>query len=75
MLEALGDVNRGLPDYAQIRDIVRADAPFSFADGLLTSNGRPRRDAILARYRARIDARYAAALESTAESTASGVPA
>lgn len=75
LLEALGDVNRGLPDYAQIRDIVRADAPFSFADGLLTSNGRPRRDAILARYRAAIDARYAAALESTAESTASGVAA
>lgn len=70
LLEALGDVNRGLPDYAQIRDIVRADAPFSFADGLLTSNGRPRRDAILARYRTRIDARYAAALESTASGVA-----
>lgn len=75
LLEALIDVNRGLPDYAQVRDIVRADAPFSFADGLLTSNGRPRRDAILARYRTAIDARYAAALESTAEPTASGVSA
>lgn len=75
LLEALNDVNRGLPDYAQVRDIVRADAPFSFADGLLTSNGRPRRDAILARYRAAVDARYAAALESTAEPTASGVAA
>ena len=40
------------------RDIVRADAPFSFADGLATSNGRPRRDAILARYRDAVDARY-----------------
>lgn len=83
LLEGLNEVNRGLPDYAQVRDIVRADAPFSFADGLLTSNGRPRRDAILARYRAAVDARYAAALESTAkivdeltaESTASGVTA
>lgn len=79
LLEGLNEVNRGLPDYAQVRDIVRADAPFSFADGLLTSNGRPRRDAILARYRAAIDARYAAALESIAdiidESTASGVSA
>ena len=75
LLEALNDVNRGLPDYAQVRDIVRADAPFSFADGLLTSNGRPRRDAILARYRTAIDARYAAALESIAEPTASGVSA
>ncbi len=79
LLEALNDVNRGLPDYAQVHDIVRADAPFSFADGLLTSNGRPRRDAILARYRAAVDARYTAALESTAkivdEPTASGVSA
>lgn len=83
LLDALNDVNRGLPDYAQVRDIVRADAPFSFADGLLTSNGRPRRDAILTRYRAAVDARYAAALESTAkivdestaEPTASGVAA
>lgn len=55
---ALRDVNRGLPDYAQVRDIVRADGPFSFADGLATSNGRPRRDAILARYREAVDARY-----------------
>jgi len=55
---ALRDVNRGLPDYAQMRDLVRADAPFSFADGLATSNGRPRRDAILARYRDAVDARY-----------------
>ena len=71
LLEALREVNRGLPDYAQVRDIVRADAPFSFADGLLTSNGRPRRDAILARYRVALDARYAAAHASTAH----GIPA
>ena len=51
-------MNRGLPDYAQVRDLVRADAPFSFADGLATSNGRPRRDAIMARYRDAVDARY-----------------
>ncbi len=63
---ALRDVNRGLPDYAQVRDIVRADAPFSFADGLATSNGRPRRDAILARYRDAVDARYADADDTTA---------
>jgi long-chain acyl-CoA synthetase len=71
LLEALVEVNRGLPDYARIHDIVRADAPFSFADGLSTSNGRPRRDAILARYRAAVDARYVAA----AQSIAYGVPA
>ncbi len=58
---ALAQVNAALPDYARVRAIVRADAPFSFADGLLTGNGRPRRDAILARYRDAVDARYAAA--------------
>lgn len=55
---ALDAVNRDLPDYARIGDVVRADAPFSVADGLLTANGRPRRDAILARYRDAVDARY-----------------
>jgi long-subunit acyl-CoA synthetase (AMP-forming) len=47
---ALGEVNAGLPDYAQVSELVIADAPFSAADGLLTGNGRPRRDAILHRY-------------------------
>jgi long-chain acyl-CoA synthetase len=57
---ALAEVNAALPDYARVREIVRAEALFSFADGLLTGNGRPRRDAILARYRHAVDARYAA---------------
>ena len=47
---ALDDVNAGLPDYARVSGVVVADAPFSAADGLLTANGRPRRDAILHRY-------------------------
>ena len=57
---ALQAINRALPDYAQVRGVVLADAPFSVADGTLTPNGRPRRDAILTRYRAAIDARHAA---------------
>lgn len=56
---ALDAVNRALPDYARVRDIVRADAPFTFADGLLTSNGRPRRDAILARHADAVEACHA----------------
>jgi long-subunit acyl-CoA synthetase (AMP-forming)/pyrroloquinoline quinone (PQQ) biosynthesis protein C len=56
---ALAEVNRALPDYAQVRDLVRAEAPFSLADGLLTANGRPRRDAILARYGAAVEACHA----------------
>lgn len=56
---ALAEVNRALPDYAQVRDVVRADAPFSLADGLLTANGRPRREAILGRYGAAVEACHA----------------
>lgn len=56
---ALAEVNRALPDYAQVRDLVRAEAPFSLADDLLTANGRPRRDAILARYGAAVEACHA----------------
>jgi long-chain acyl-CoA synthetase len=74
--QALEEINRGLPDYAQVRDIVRADAPFSFADGLSTSNGRPRRDAILARYRNAVASRYADAPTTTVSpSSLSGVDA
>lgn len=47
---ALDEVNAGLPDYARVADVVLAEAPFSAADGLLTANGRPRREAILHRY-------------------------
>ncbi|UXV22447.1 AMP-binding protein [Pseudomonas fluorescens] len=43
-------VNAGLPDYAQVHRWTRLDEPFSAANGLLTANGRPRRDAIVARY-------------------------
>jgi long-subunit acyl-CoA synthetase (AMP-forming) len=42
--------NARLPEYAQVRHWVRAPEPFTFQNGLLTSNGRLRRDAILERY-------------------------
>ena len=48
---AVQKANAGLPDYARIGHWVRLDTPFSPANGLLTANGRPKRDAILARYR------------------------
>lgn len=47
---ALSAVNAGLPDYAQVAHVVRAARPFAAADGLLTDNGRPRRDAIAHAY-------------------------
>lgn len=55
---ALSAVNQALPDYARVQAYVRADAPLTFAEGLLTSNGRPRRDRIYARYAQALDACY-----------------
>jgi long-chain acyl-CoA synthetase len=39
-------VNAGLPDYAKLGAWRQPDEPFSVANGLLTANGRPRRDQI-----------------------------
>lgn len=54
-------VNATLPDYACIKRFILADAPFLPDNGLLTDNGRPRREAIAARYADAIDALYAEA--------------
>jgi long-subunit acyl-CoA synthetase (AMP-forming) len=43
--------NQLLPDYAQIGRWHALDKPFSVSDGLLTANGRPRRDQIIEFYR------------------------
>lgn len=47
-------VNRDLPDYARIRGWVLAEEAFTPGNGLLTQNGRPRREAIAERYRDRL---------------------
>lgn len=58
LARALTEVNAGLPDYARIARFVRAEQPFSSTNGLLTSNGRPRREAILTHYQAAVDDCY-----------------
>ena len=55
---AVSEVNQGLPDYAQVTRTVRLPRPLSAADGLLTANGRLRREQALARYQAEIDLSY-----------------
>ena len=47
---AVAEANTGLPDYAQVHRWTRLAEPFTTANGLLTANGRPKRDAIVARY-------------------------
>lgn len=52
MLElAVSRANANLPDYAQVHRWTRLDEPFTAANGLLTANGRPRREAIVEHYR------------------------
>jgi long-subunit acyl-CoA synthetase (AMP-forming) len=69
---ALREVNAGLPDYAQVAEVVLAERPFTAADGLLTDNGRPRREAIGQRYADAIAGRYS---EHDASSFLQGHPA
>lgn len=51
--------NARLPDYARIRHWRRLPRPLAESGALLTANGRPRRDAIAARYGRLIDGLYA----------------
>ncbi len=55
---AVASANLHLPDYAQIAGWIRADVPFSAADGTATANGRVVRDAVWSRYATRLEATY-----------------
>jgi long-subunit acyl-CoA synthetase (AMP-forming) len=57
---AVASANAALPDYAQVRRHAVVAEPFTAANGLLTTNGRPRRDRILARHGALIASLYPA---------------
>ncbi|MBB2495188.1 AMP-binding protein [Aquipseudomonas ullengensis] len=50
LASSVAAANLSLPDYARVASWVRLSEPFTPANGLLTANGRPRREAILARY-------------------------
>lgn len=44
---AVAQANAQLPDYAQVRHWVRAQAPFTAESGMATANGRPQRQQVL----------------------------
>jgi len=50
LADALSEVNRSLPDYAQVARFVVSKQPFSTVTQELTANGRPRREIIGERY-------------------------
>jgi len=51
-------VNQHLPDYAQICHWSRLESPLSFANELMTANGRPKRDKIEQHYQLTIEQHY-----------------
>jgi len=61
---AIAAANAALPEYAQVRRWLRAPEPFSFDNGLLTSNGRLRRPEIVQRHGDLLDAMYRAGIDS-----------
>lgn len=55
---AIAQANAQLPDYARVRGWVGIETAFSIANGLLTANGRVRRELILARYAELLEEHY-----------------
>jgi len=55
---ALDDVNPGLPHYKQVRTFFVSAEPFSIENGLLTANGKLKRDLIAARFKSEIEEMY-----------------
>lgn len=61
---AVSSANERLPNYAQVRKWAGLPRPLTFADGTLTANGRPRRDAIAAAHSVVLNDLYAMDLAS-----------
>ncbi len=60
----LGEFNRDLPHYKRVRAFCLSPEPFSVENGLLTANGKLKRDAIATRFRSHIDEMYETAVKS-----------
>jgi long-chain acyl-CoA synthetase len=64
---ALDRVNPGLPHYKQVRAYHPVDEAFTIESGLLTANGKLKRDLIAERFRNEIDAMYEATKNEAAK--------
>ena len=58
--QALDSVNPTLPHYKQVRAFHIVDEPFTIESGLLTANGKLKRDRIAQKFETEIDAMYGA---------------
>ena len=56
---AVDEVNSTLPHYKQVRAYRISPEPFTIENGLLTANGKLKRDAIAQRFRAEVEEMYA----------------
>ncbi len=64
---ALDLVNPGLPHYKQVRGFHRVEEPFTIESGLLTANGKLKRDLIAERFKGEISAMYEATTSQAAK--------
>ncbi len=67
---ALDLVNPGLPHYKQVRAFHLVEEAFTIESGLLTANGKLKRDVIAERFRNEIDAMYEASKDQASRSPA-----
>jgi long-chain acyl-CoA synthetase len=63
-------VNPGLPHYKQVRAFHLVEEAFTIENGLLTANGKLKRDLIAERFRNEIDAMYESSKNQTSENQA-----
>jgi long-chain acyl-CoA synthetase len=68
---ALDAVNPGLPHYKQVRTFHLIEEPFTIENGLLTANGKLKRDLIAERFRTEINAMYDAATNEASQKQSS----
>ncbi len=62
---AITEFNKSLPIYAQIHDYILLPQAMTFIDGLVTSNGRPRRSAIAQHYHQELSNLYSNHLQTS----------
>jgi len=72
---ALDLVNPGLPHYKQVRAFHLVEEAFTIESGLLTANGKLKRDLIAERFRNEIDAMYLISQNQASKNPASKNPA
>jgi long-chain acyl-CoA synthetase len=69
--QALDLVNQGLPHYKQVRAFHVVEEPFTIESGLLTANGKIKRDLIAQKFKAEIDGMYETAKNQVSQGQSS----